>query len=95
MTTITGHVHNPESNGPSSEILVELLSPTNSRARLYSTEADQSGKYNLAGVDSGSYLLFCAIWGTDTRYYWEIPVTIKQETSMHIDLLADTAQTLN
>jgi hypothetical protein len=73
---------------------VELLSPTNSRARLYSAEVDQSGRYNLVGVDSGSYLLFCSIWGTYTRYYWEIPVTIKQEASMQINLLADTAQTL-
>jgi hypothetical protein len=94
MTNITGHVHNPDANGPSCAILVELLNPTNPRARLYSAEVDQSGKYDMPGIDSGSYLLFCAIWGCESRYYWEIPVTVRQEKSINIDLLADTAQTL-
>ena len=95
MSTITGNVHNPATNAHETEGLVELLNPESSRQRLYSAEVDQAGHYNLQGIDEGSYLLFCSVWGADTKYYWEIPVTIKDDqTNININLLADTAQTL-
>jgi len=78
------------------EGIVELLNPASARQRLYSANIDKDGAYDLQGIDAGSYLLFCSVWGADKRYYWEIPLTLKDdETKIHIDLLADTAQTMD
>ena len=94
MSMITGNVNNPVTKAHETEGSVELLDPASSRQRLYTAEVGQGGAYKFEGVDSGSYLLFCSVWGGDTRYYWEIPVTIGDESTIHLDLLADTAQTL-
>ncbi len=94
MITIQGNVHNPTTNAHETEGVVELLDPASSRQRLYSAQINENGAYDLRGIDAGSYMLFCSVWGADKRYYWEIPLTLKDdETKIHIDLLADTAQT--
>jgi len=99
MSTIYGTVHNPEQTrhpcrATETEALVELLDPKNSGQRLYTTKVDQEGKYVLKGINAGSYLLFSAAWGTENRFYWEIPVKIGPDETIDIDLLADTAQVL-
>ncbi|MBX9724447.1 MAG: hypothetical protein K2X81_23760 [Candidatus Obscuribacterales bacterium] len=94
MSRIIGNVHNPEPNPYGSDVFVELLDPESSRRRLYSSKVNLEGAYDLDGVNAGSYLLFCSAWGTDTRYYWEIPVTLGLDESIKINLLADAAQTL-
>ncbi len=93
MTTITGNVHNPATKQHETEGVVELLHATNARQCLYSAPIDENGLYSMSGIDAGSYLLFCSVWSDDKKYCWEIPVTLKdEETKVHIDLLADTAQ---
>ena len=94
MSTIIGKVHNPEKLPTDVTELVELLDSKNAAQRLYSCEVDHEGKYSLNGVDEGSYMLFSATWGKDKRYYWEIPVKIGLDETIHIDFLADTAQVL-
>jgi hypothetical protein len=96
MTTISGNVHNPATRGHETEGVVELLHPTNSRQCLYSAAINEHGAYSMHGIDAGSYLLFCSVWAADKQYFWEIPLTVKaDESKVHIDLLADTAQTLD
>ncbi len=96
MTSISGNVHNPITSAHETEGVVELLHPTNSRQCLYSSTINEEGAYNLPGIDGGSYLLFCSVWAADKKYYWEIPLTLKDdESKIHIDLLANTAQTFD
>ncbi len=96
MITISGNVHNPLTSGHETEGVVELLQPTNSRQCLYSAAINEHGAYKMPGVNAGSYLLFCSVWADDKKYYWEIPLTVESnESRVHIDLLADTAQTFD
>jgi len=96
MITISGNVTNPVTSKHETEGVVELLHPTNSRECLYSAVINGDGFYNLEEIDAGSYLLFCSVWAGDTKYYWEIPLKLKDdESKIHLDLLADTAQTLD
>lgn len=94
MNAIRGRVHNPDATITQIDGEIVLLDPTNPAQRLYSAGVERDGHYNLQGINSGSYLLFCAVWGADERFYWEIPVSLGENESIHIDLLADTAQVL-
>jgi len=96
MTTISGNVHNPTTGRHETEGAVELLDPINSRQCLFSAAINEHGAYSMQGVDGGSYVLFCSVWAAGKQYHWEIPLTLKDaENHVHIDLLANTAQTLD